>query len=286
MSAGPVSTTFRDMVYAISPSWLRGKTGSRFMYSMAIQFDAIADGAAYAVLARFPSLAPQDALPWIANDRQIEQGFQEPQPAWVLRLAQWLDRWAHAGSPWGVLMAVRGWVAPDQCAVATVSNRAAFDSYAAGAPCDPYHPPVHVQVASLGGWDWDSLTGFFLFYTTPWRMWVILYPSASTWQKTGQVWGDGSLWGEGNVYGVSGGPATSAQLQGLRATIKKWKRARTWVPWIILSWDSAAFLPNGAGAQPEGLYATWSKVTPTGNGGRPQYVRSRYAAAAYVEGVL
>jgi hypothetical protein len=283
MGASPVSTTFRDMVYAISPSWLRGPIGSRFMYSMAVQLDAAADGIAYAVLARFPTKAPADAMPWIANDRQIEQGFQESQADWTARLTQWLDRWAHAGSPWGVLMAVRGWVAPDPCAVLTVNNRGVFDSYAQGAPCDPAHPPTHTP--TFNGWVWDALSGLRLWGFTPWRMWVVLYPGASTWTQTSQVWGDGSRWGNGAVYGVTGGSATASQLQGLRATVKKWKRSRTWVPWIILSWDPAAFLP-GASVTPAAEYGTWSMVVSTGVVGRTRYVRSRYAGAAYVEGVV
>lgn len=277
----PTSTTFRDMVYALSPSWLRGFVGYRYMYSMAIQFDAIADAAAYAVRARFPTIAPPDALPFLANDRQIEQGFREPTPAYLTRLTQWLDRHAHAGSPFGLLMALRGYVSPDLCMIATVNNFRAYDYYAAGAPDGPSDPPTHTRPIGERYWDWDTASWPYLFDVAWWRVWVIIYPSASTWTQSPHTWGDGAVWGGGWSFGWSGTPA---QVQALQALVRKWKAANTWVPWIIISFDASAFLPSGADELPAGKYGTWSKVITAANG-RPQYVRSRWPQAAYLDGV-
>ena len=275
----PTTTTFRDMAQAISPSWLQGYVGSRFMYSMAICFDAIADGAAYAVRARFPDLAPADGFQYLASDRQIEQGFQEPLSYYATRLTQWLDRWAHAGSPWGVLMAVRGYVSPDTCYVATVNNNSVYDYYLAGQPCDPGHVPTHIQVA--GRWVWDSLSSPYLYAKAWWRMWVVITPSSTTWQQT-EKYSDGSHFGSGQCWGFNG---TNAQVVGLQRLIGKWKASNTWVPWIIVSFDSTAFQPSGVGATPSGYYGTWSKVISNPSSGRPLYAPSRDANVAYFDGV-
>jgi hypothetical protein len=280
MALSPSSTTFRDMVAAISPSWLQGYTGSRFMYSMAIMFDALSDLSAYAVRARFPDLAPPDAFVYLANDRQIEQGFQEPQPSYAISLTQWLDRWAHAGSPWGLIMAVRGFVSPDLCYVATINNNSVWDYASAGQLCDPSNPPTHTRV--FGRWIWDSLSWPYLFHKAWWRVWVIITPSSSTWQQT-ETYSDGSRYAEGQVWGFTG---TNAQVIALQQLVSKWKASNTWVPWVILSFDPTAFLPTGAGANPTGTWGTWSTVTANPSSGRPLYTTSRAQSCAYVDGVM
>src|ERR1019366_479691 len=108
----PTTTTMRDSGYAISPQWMRSYWFSRIMYSLWVQYDALLDAGGYAVLAGLPSRAPLDALQWIAKDRQIFQGPNEPTAAYVARLQQWLDLWRHAGSSTGILLALRSYVAP------------------------------------------------------------------------------------------------------------------------------------------------------------------------------
>jgi hypothetical protein len=278
----PAATTFRDLVFTLSPSWLRGFVGSRFMYSMAIQFDAIGDLVAYAVLARFPQTAPPDAFPSLANDRQIDQGFQEPQASYALRLTQYLDRWAHAGAPWGVLMAVRGWAAPDLCRVQTINNYGAWDYYAAGVQDGPAVPPTHIVPAGRAPlWNWDSSSGFQMVNYAFWRMWVVIYPSASTATQTAQKWGDGSKWGSGSTWGIAG--PSAAAWQSMLAVIRKWKRTRTWIVCVIVCWDPNAFLPAASDLEPAGQYGTWSQIVA--NGTRKQRVRARSASANYVEAI-
>ena len=288
MSALPTTTTFRDMAYALSPAWLRGWAGSRFMYSMAVELDAIGDGVAYAVRARFPNLAPSDAPPFIASDRQIVQGFSETTSSWLGRTVEWLDRHAHRGSPWGFLMAIRACFSPDTSAVACITNRNTWDSYAAGNLGDLVDvPPTHAYVSPHGDFfDWDSASGFQLRNTKAGscRMWVVIYPDAALAAKTTQVWGDGSKWGTGAAWGVK--TMTPTQTLALRAAVGLWKAANTWCPTIILSWDPLGFTSSAASTiQPDGTWGTWAKVTPTGNGGRPQYVESRSGNAAYLEGI-
>lgn len=291
MSQVPASTTFRDMVAAISPTWLQGFVGLRFMYAMAIQFDAIGDAAAYAVRARFPDLAPPDAFPCLANDRQIEQGFAEPQASYATRLTQWLDRLAHMGSPFGLLMAVRGYIAPVLSEVATINVNGVWDSYAKGQQDGPLVPPTHQQNV-LQGWNWDSSSWPYLTRrvvgsqtgSTWWRVWIVIWSTGSTapWTATTHKYDDGvSTWDGGFTYDWSG---TVAQANGLRAIAKKWKASNTWIPWILVSFSDGSYQATGAGVQPDGNWGTWSKVV-TGANGRPQYVPSRDANTAFLDGV-
>ena len=273
--------SLRDLAYTLSPSWLRGPNGSRLLYAMAIQFDALTDWAAYAVRAGHPSLSPNDADPDLAQCRQIAQGPTEPRASWLARLTQWLDRWAHAGSPWGVLMAVRAWVSPDVPEVAIISNNGDWDLVNAGALCDPTHPPVHSLF--LNGWDWDSLSAPYMELMPGgiawWRVWVVIWPGI--WSRSTQAYGDGSTYGDGHLYSVTG--PTPAGIAGLQAQVREWKSANTWVPNIILSWDATAFQPLAWPARPDGYYGTWSKVVADVNG-RPSRVPSRTINAAYLDG--
>ena len=275
--------SLRDLADILSPSWLRGPNGSRLIYSMSVQFDALSDWAAYAVRAGHPTLAPNDADPLLSLNRQIAQGPTEPRTSWVSRLTQWLDIWSHAGSPWGVLMAVRAWVSPDVPEVATVANAGTWDSYDAGAACDPSHPPTHVTLTN--GWDWDSASAPYL-QSLPgggiawWRVWVVIWPGV--WAKSTQTYGDGSTYGDVHLYGVSG-PSVN-DLAGLRAQIREWKSANTWVPNVILSWDASAFKPLLSSPRPDGYYGTWSKIVLDVHG-RPTRVPSRTIDAAYLDGV-
>ena len=57
------TTTFVDMSDDINPTYLNGPVFARYRASMTIMYDDLADGAALAVRARFPSVAPPDAFP-------------------------------------------------------------------------------------------------------------------------------------------------------------------------------------------------------------------------------
>ena len=137
----PVSQNFRNMVASISPTWLLGPVGQAFMYSMAIQWDALGDAGAYACRAGLPHYAPSDAFSWISQDRQILQGYGESSTAFANRLVQWLDLWRHAGSNMGVLLAMLGYMSPATPQIlavqssggsgSTVGTYAVWDTYAA-----------------------------------------------------------------------------------------------------------------------------------------------------------
>jgi hypothetical protein len=265
----PATTRFRDMSDAISPTWLNGPVGQRFRYSMSVLYDALSDAAGYANLARFPLHAPFDALPLLGADRQIVQGFAESNASYANRLVQWLDLWRAAGSPMGVLLAVLSLFLPTSVRVRTVDNSSNWNTYDYGANPFPIGaavptPPTYVKGAS--NWDWDG-------NTTPWwRAWVIVYVQAMGW-TIGPHWGDGGHWGDpGRLWGITGPQAS--QLATLRAVVKQWKPAHSWVLNIILTTNDARFDP----AQPAG-----GGINPDGTWGNPA---NRFTDCVFLDGVI
>ena len=120
-----VSTTdFRDLGDAISPAWLNAPVGKAYRYAMSVQYDALCDGFAYAVRARFPLIAPPDAFVWFAQDRLIIQGPNEPLSTYAVRLTQWLDLWRHAGSSMAIELALLAYFYPLAPQVATIKSAA------------------------------------------------------------------------------------------------------------------------------------------------------------------
>lgn len=280
------TTTFRDLVtnvppVGIVPTFLNGPVGSRYMYSMAIIYDALIDAAGYAIRAGLPHYAPSDALTWIGQDRLIFQGPNEPTASYIARLVQWLDLWRHAGTSTALLLAMRGAVAPllpEVVAVASSgdSKYSRWDTYLKNVnpfpagQTDPTPPDGYVRTP-LANWDWDGAVLPFYFPWMYWRKWVILFsppgdpqsPFAvptKTWASGGSlnvsVVADAQF---GSLYenlspaspgGTSfnwgdgtcwGWAGTAAQAGGLTTVITEWKSAGAWVPWILVSYDSTYF---------------------------------------------
>ena len=274
------STNFRDYVQdpLSVPSWLRGPVTGPFMVSMAVQFDALVDACAYAIRARFPGSAPDDAFVWIQQDRQIDRGFQEPLSSYIVRLIQWLDLWRLAGSAYAVLLALLGYLTPDQIQILHVSNTGVWDGYNANAGASPptngilssgFVPPFHIDPGAA--WNWDGRTWQW------WRFWVILFPDPALYTQ-GTTWG-AFHYGDGTLYGLGGPLATSGTGPSLKALVKKWKTLGAFCPSIILAWDPTWLLPSSpSGKLPDGTWGeVWKVVTLAGV---RQYAIARNQAVA------
>jgi len=265
----PDPQNFADTVYFLSPTFLQGYFGSRYMFCMAIMYDALADAASLAVRARFPDCAPDDALPYLAQDRQIDRGPNEPRDSYDQRLIQWLDLWRHAGSQPAILQALSSYFLPSTTTVETVNDTTTDDLTAWDVSVAGAQPPTH-YLDSPGNWDWDG-------QRVPGRSWVIVYNGP--WAQT-QTWGDGSVWGDDNVL------MTSEEGGALRGLVAKWKAAGNSVPWIIIAFDPSWFvptLPPGSPLLPDGQWGPWYKVEVVA--GARTYVPSRTSTALYVSGV-
>jgi hypothetical protein len=280
-AAPPVTTSMRDAGYAISPQWMRAYWFSRIMYSLWVQYDALLDAGGYAVLAGLPSRAPLDALQWIAKDRQIFQGPNEPVAAYIARLQQWLDLWRHAGSSTGILLALRSYVAPLTPKMLTVQSAGdgsltSWDTYDNGeAPFPPgaSHPtPPDHYVAKTANWRWDGLSQPYYYPWMRWRKWVVIFQPPgdpqTQWAAPTATWApaSGTVTTSvvsdpvfGTVYQGSGGSGSNASefawddgtcwdwtgtpqdAASLTRLARQWKSAGVWVPWIIVTYDATMF---------------------------------------------
>jgi hypothetical protein len=270
----PTTGNFRDTGDALSPSWWNGPNGQRLRYAMNVCIDGLADGAGYAVLARFPDTAPFDAFPWLAIDRQIDQGFAETTAHYIGRLKQWLDLWAWAGMPAGLLLALLGYVSPVLPTILTVATSVAnpievpqtttWNIYMAGTDPMPWPAtipaaPTFVQRAP-GNWQWDSAGPPDLYAWGWWRVWVVLFSlSGSPWPAPTKTWGSFRL-GDGTCLGWAG---TYAQAAGFAALCRKWKAAHCQIPFVIVCYDSTMFDNTqafGSAKLPDGNWGRWGKV--------------------------
>jgi hypothetical protein len=268
---------------ALSPAYLNGPNWRKYRWSINILYDDLSDGATWAVKSRFPSTAPPDAFPWIAVDRTISQGYQEPQADYVARLQQWLDLLPYEGHPTGMLLGLIGQMLPSAVTVRTVDNssnwygysagddpiplapvsasRASYPSaYPAGLPVVP--PPTFVQPGQSPhtNWDWDSLGYPFGAAYRWWRLWPIIYStSGSPYPVPSATWGGGQAWGSGAVWGWGG---TASQSSALAAEVKQQKAANVTAQ-LIVSYDPNYFNPAlafGSPYLPNGTWGTFGKV--------------------------
>jgi hypothetical protein len=266
-----------------------------------------------ALIARFPSYAPLDALPLLAADRGIPSGSEEDPEVLRTRLILWLDALALSGLPIGLLLLLQAVLSPTYPLMRLVTQASLWYTLEEGAvgrmlalpgyeplPQAPYEEgalwPTDAPAASgverlrFSGlyersqasppnWDWDSLsvvtgTGY------AGSVWLVVFSLSPTpWIQPDGMWGDPGVWGDGGAWGVDATPAIGRLLQ---AVAKPFKTAKAWVRWIVISFDGALFdpgEPSGGGVNPDGLFGHWSKIE------NRQYVRARFANARYGDGV-
>ena len=81
------------------PAWLQGKWGRRFFVAVGRRMDAIVTALGDASGAKFPALAPEDALPYIAAERGLPRGPAETLANHRLRLADAWEIWGGDNTP-------------------------------------------------------------------------------------------------------------------------------------------------------------------------------------------
>jgi hypothetical protein len=242
---------FRGLFRKLVPAWAQDDVeGGPLLYSLGLLCDAVVEHARLALIARFPSHAPADAVSLIARDRKLVRGLGETKEAFAPRLVAWLDEHAVRGNPYALMRQVRGYCNA-AVRVRTVDRRGNWytierdGSYAYHGPADPSSPGE--------AWDWDGGGA------DRWaRFWVIIYPTAG-----GEPWSDPTLWGDpGLVWGSPGATwgstATVDEVDAVRRIVRDWKPAGTRCEHIIIAFDDASFDPESATGLPDG---TWSSAS-------------------------
>lgn len=94
---------FEAQIARISPPWLSRKTGRAIMRALGKQIDVQSQRVGDGVRARFPGVAPEDALSYIGHDRLIARGPLEPASSYRKRLQIWLASHRTRGGPYALL---------------------------------------------------------------------------------------------------------------------------------------------------------------------------------------
>lgn len=267
--------TFREWIRDISPGWLRGDVGERFMYPFGAILDMLEQWGTDGTYARYPGLGTPTGLSYTGRDRGIRRGISEPDNAFARRQRRTILDKKTAGGAFTLLQQVRGYLDQYAVRVRTVDNSGNWFTIEADG--------TQVYNGNQGNWDWDSETN--PSAATEWsRWWLIIYPlDSGLWPKS-PSWGDPALWGgtwEDTPGLCFGNQATPEQVASVRAICREWggDTGRQLVR-IIIAYDEDSFDPEGApGAPlPDGWWGHQSKVV----GG--VYVPSRLATARYWRG--
>lgn len=267
----PVPESIRGLGDAITPSWLNGPVFKAYRYAMSVILDDMVDTSAMAVRAGIPKYAPIDALQWLAQDRQIFQGAGEPRAAYVARLRQWLDTWRLSGNSTSVLLSILAYLTPLTPKVSVVQSGSngvtVWQTYAVGSqpfppgsgiPTPPFlASTVNAQVSNF--WSWDFVSQPFYTSWLTWRAWIVIQSNGpqAPWPAPTKTWGSFN-WGDGTCLGWAGTAQQSAQLTALAIF---WKTSGTWVPWILVSYNSAWVDASSTSADlPDGTWGYYGKI--------------------------
>jgi hypothetical protein len=97
---------FRDYQPQIAPAFIQDTNGIAFTRAEGDVKDALADRCQHAVKARFPNLAPDDALDTLGVERGLPRIPGEARSEYSERLRDAWNSWALGGTPLGLLQAL------------------------------------------------------------------------------------------------------------------------------------------------------------------------------------
>lgn len=227
---------FRDRLADIARArWLRKFWLYRLLVAFAVHIDALVDWCVLALQARYPQMAPPDALPVLGHERGIRRGFSESLESYAARLVLWLVDRRIKGSPYALMSQLAGYFTGYSVRIRVVNAAGSwYTRYSDGTLDWHYETPSN--------WDWDGDSSPFS------RYWVILYfPTAlasteGLWAQPvgpgGGVWGDGGVWGLNNAYEVN---------NTVKLIVAEWNPPHSRCEDIIITWDATSFAPTGSG---------------------------------------
>ena len=278
----------RDLAATISPSWLQGANGARYMYLAPVLMDAQVDRVEQGVRLKMPQKCDPTALPYIGRDRTIVRGVSESDESFALRCKTAPYDWHFAGvAGSGIMQALRGYLSPAAPMIRVVwaANNTNRPTQWAWLPDGSARGDTPTSISTMGTspywctWYWDAIDNRR-------RCWVIIYVNATgaPWVTTGTIYGTARTYGDGHLYGLGG--ITAAQVQTIRALCKTWKAAHARVENIIVCFSSTSLdplysgsLPGANATLPNGLWANYGKASGS------LYTQARFSTSRYIEGV-
>lgn len=186
---------FRDYQAELAPTWLQRRWGSAWLTSFGLLKDGIVESARQAARAVIIDRAPDDALVYIGQDRDLERVPDESDADYRARLREAWNIWEGAGTDAGII-----------AAFATLG--------------------ITAHVRRNNQWDWDGRPGNIATYWA--RMWIVLdvHPFTSA-----PTCGAGPVCGDGSICGLSG--ASLEYVQATRRAGRKWKSSHAWALLIV-----------------------------------------------------
>lgn len=175
---------FRDTILDLtSAPWLRTGDAEKYLYTIGLAIDCLAEKANQATKLHMPGLGDPSAIPYQGNDRLLVQGPAETTAEYLNRLVNFTAAWAKAGSSLAVIEQVQAYLSntqqlpitahplPEMCIVSSNATIAKWDTLYNGSTQGEV--PTHLQVTPTN-WDWDGLYNH-------WWCWLILfvYPVAA-----------------------------------------------------------------------------------------------------------
>jgi hypothetical protein len=271
------------MAAALSPTWLQGANGERYLYTPASVADAQCDRVEQGSRAKMPEKCDASCLAYIGRDRSVVRGVGETDASYAARCKTSIYDWHFAGLASGMIRTVLGYISPALPMARMVwaskggTNLTQWVTAHDGAPLQTA-PDSWSNLSStpfFGDWTWDAIENRR-------RFWLILYVNATgtPWVTNGRAYGDGSKYGDGHLYGV--GTITNAQAETLKTIVGQWKAAHSRCECLVVSLSTALFdpfyetdLPGANSTLPDGTWAKYG-VNVAGN-----YQPARSASARY-----
>ncbi len=213
-------TQFRDSFYDLVPPWLRTGVGEKYMYTLELLRDLLMEKANQAQRIRMPGQGDPSQIPYLAHDRQLVQGPNEPNLSFVERLKNAFATWDTAGSANAVLGQIAAYaqgfqpgVPAANPALAIVSNPRAITLPSVTVEANAWwtlaqgdapgtFPTLRLEPDDFN-WDGND--------AATWRCWLILYQYAVA---TGQ----------------SGASASTTTASGGSFTVSGQNVGGVWVP--------------------------------------------------------
>ena len=274
----------RDLAYSISPTWLQGEIGEKYIYSQALIVDATADRVEQGTRAKMPGKCDPTALPCIARDRGVVKGIGDTDATYAERCRTAVTDWHFSGIAGGTMRVLLDFITIDvrpACSVVWASN--------GGTNLTQWYTLAEAEPRGTAPNSFSNLSATPYFFDWTWdaienrrRFWIILHINAAgtPWIADGRTYADGSTYGDGHLYGVSG--ITAAQVETLRQLAGQWKAAHACCQ-IVVALDATSFDPFSTASLP-GANATLPNGTwlNFGHDVAGAYVPARLSTARYL----
>lgn len=220
-----MSTTLRDQVADLSPTWLREDVGGTILRAFGTVLDALCDRTNQGVKLRFPEVGSPTALGYTGNDRNIERGPNQSDATYAAQLRVAFATWRNAGGARTILRQLQLYFpAASIPTMRAVTNAAMWHTIDGGG-----------TVAKLNdgaNWNWDGLSRW-------WRGWIII-ESGGRW--TLDYWDEIATWGDGGCWGSD---IEEGDVLSVNAIVKKWKPANV-VEQILITFDAGRLAVGNA----------------------------------------